>query len=148
MRRARIRLRGLEYVFASAAAAVATVLACSSVVSAQGADLLRCRRVDSARVARVAEEVETTFGLDGRCRIRGRARELCAPAYEGEAPAQTSTTTPAQSAPTTARLCFRLRCRARSLPTLAIADRFGQREIALARPAKICLPVTLDDGVN
>jgi len=148
MRQGKVWLRGFPYTFGSVSLAIVAVLIGSNVVSAEGVDLLRCRRVDAARIARAAAEIETTFGLDGRCRIRGRARELCAPAYEEDAATRTSTTAPTESAATIQRLCFRLRCRKRSLPTVGVTDRFGRREIRLDAPESICLPVTFDDEGN
>jgi hypothetical protein len=109
---------------------------------------LRCRRVDASRVAGIVADLDTIFGLDAACRITGRARELCTPAYDESVPADPSASPAATSPAAPERLCFRVRCRKRSVAGVGVADRFGSRAVTLGAPTSICLPVTLEDEAN
>lgn len=115
--------------------------------SATSTDDMRCRRVDASRVASIVVDLDTIFGVDAGCRVHGRARELCEPAYAADSSTGQARGAPAPT-PASRHLCFRVRCPQRPLPVIGVADRFGTRPVALQVPTRVCLPVKLDAEVD
>ncbi len=124
---------------------VAVALTCllsPTAVLAATTDHLRCDRVTDPVEAGGAVDLATVpFGLDVGCTIEGSAREICSPVG-----ASIVATDDAQAVrggvATEERICYRVRCPERALPSAQVRDRFGVRTVTVKKPAKVCLPVT------
>lgn len=117
-------------------------LACLAVLvtpHAPAAADLHCERVEDPVAAEATLDLATVpFGLDRGCTVEGAAREVCSPAIADSVDAGGRD---AAEAGTQERICYRVRCPERTLPSPTVKDRFGARTVTVKGPATVCLPV-------
>ena len=114
------------------------------VARAQSHDHLRCYRVSDRAGTDAGIEIATLpFGLSPGCKVKASARELCVPTTAdvlttGQEAASDIGGEDLQSE----RLCYRIKCPQRTLPQIAVADRFGARSVSLGKAARYCTTVS------
>jgi hypothetical protein len=123
-------------------AAVALVCLLSPTAAlAATTDHLRCDRItDSVEAGGAVDLATVPFGLDVGCTIEGSAREICSP-VDASVLATDDAQTLRGDAATQERICYRIRCPERALPSAQVRDRFGTRTVTVKKPATVCVPV-------